>query len=56
MQAGILMNDVIVGINETEVHNLKDLRNFLYNAKPEDSVNITLNRFGNLITVTVVLQ
>lgn len=56
MQAGILMNDVVVGINENEVRSLKDLRNFLYNAKPEDSVNITLNRFGNLITVTVVLQ
>ena len=50
------MNDVVVGINENEVRSLKDLRNFLYNAKPEDSVTITLNRFGNLITVTVVLQ
>lgn len=56
MLSGIQMNDVIVGINETEIHSLKDLREFLYNIQKEEAVNITINRQGSLITETVVLK
>ncbi len=56
MLSGIQMNDVIVGINETEIHSLKDLREFLYGIQKEETVNITVNRQGSLITETVVLK
>lgn len=56
MNANIQMNDVIVGIDEKEIHNLKDLRDFLYSVQKETTVSIVVNRQGSLITETVVLQ
>jgi serine protease Do len=56
INAGIQTNDVIVGIGETEIKDLKSLRECLYKLNTGDTVTVTINRQGNLVTLTVVLE
>lgn len=55
MNAGIQSGDVITQANETPIANYNDLLNVLYNAKPEDVLNVTLVRQGQEVNVQVTL-
>ena len=51
----LLVGDVLTAVNDTEIHNLRDLRNFLYTYEPEEEqeTTVTVNRSGSVITFQV---
>lgn len=54
--AGIVSNDVITKFNGTEVTNIVDLRQALFDAEADGTVEVELYRNGELQTVEVTLQ
>lgn len=55
MNAGIQSGDVITQANETPIESYNDLLNVLYNAKPEDEMDVVLVRQGQEVNVQVLL-
>ena len=55
MHAGIQSGDVITQANETTIESYNDLLNVLYDAKPEDVLNVLLVRQGQEVNVQVTL-
>ena len=55
MHAGIQSGDVITKANETAIDSYNDLLNVLYDAKPEDVLNVLLVRQGQEVNVQVTL-
>ena len=55
MHAGIQSGDVITKANETAIESYNDLLNVLYDAKPEDVLNVLLVRQGQEVNVQVTL-
>ena len=55
MNAGIQSGDVITQANETPIESYNDLLNVLYNAKPEDVLDVLLVRQGQEVNVQVTL-
>lgn len=54
-KAGLQENDIIVKVNNVKISKFSDLRGQLNAKRPGESVNITLDRDGELITKTVKL-
>jgi S1-C subfamily serine protease len=54
-KAGLQENDIIVKVNDVKISKFSDLRGQLTAKRPGESVNITLDRDGELITKTVKL-
>lgn len=55
MLAGIQSGDVIIQVNETSITAYHELLNVLYNASPEDTIDVVLVRQGHEIKVTATL-
>lgn len=55
MNAGIQSGDVITQANETPIESYNDLLNVLYNANPEDVLDVLLVRQGQEVNVQVTL-
>lgn len=55
MNAGIQSGDVITQANEIPIESYNDLLNVLYNAKPEDVLDVLLVRQGQEVNVQVTL-
>lgn len=53
MAAGIQSGDVIIQVNDTPITTYYDLLNVLYNANPEDTMDVTLVRQGHEMNVAV---
>ena len=54
-KAGLQENDIIVKVNNVKISKFSDLRGQLNAKRPGESVNITIDRDGELITKTVKL-
>ena len=54
-KAGLQENDIIVKVNNVKISKFSDLRGQLNAKRPGESVDITLDRDGELITKTVKL-
>lgn len=55
MTAGIQSGDVIIQANDTPITTYYELLSVLYNASPEDTMDVTLVRQGHEMSVTVTL-
>lgn len=55
MNAGIQSGDVITEVNGTSITTYHELLNVLYNASPEDTMEVVLVRQGHEMSVTVTL-
>ena len=55
-KAGIKVNDVIIGINDTSISSLAELNAVKNKYKPGDTVKITVHRDGKMIDLQVTLD
>ncbi|MCM1267662.1 MAG: S1C family serine protease [Bacteroidales bacterium] len=55
MEAGIQSGDIVVRLGDTEITTYNELLNVLYNAKPEDVLEVTLIRQGHEMRAEVTL-
>jgi len=55
-KAGLRKGDVIVKVDNAPVSSFADLQNILNTKRPNDKVNVTLKRDGNLLNVPVALS
>jgi Do/DeqQ family serine protease len=54
--AGLLPNDVIIEVNSKSVKNSPDLLEIIGGAKAGETVNLTVNRYGKVLTLPVKLK
>lgn len=55
-EAGMKANDIIIGVNGTEVKNAPKLQELIGRGRPGDKVNIKVNRYGEERSFEVVLK
>ena len=55
MEAGIQSGDVVIEVNETPIMTYNELLTILYNASPEDVLDMVLMRQGKEMDVSVTL-
>ena len=55
-KAGIKVNDIIIGINDTTISNLGELNAVKNKFKPGDTVKITVHRDGKMLDLNVTLD
>ena len=55
-KAGIMVNDIITRFNDLDVEDMTDFRQLLYGASVGESINITLMRGMDEVSVVVVLE
>ena len=53
---GLQIGDIITQINDTEIHNLADLRQLTYTIQGGDTLSVQVNREGRTETVSVIAQ
>ena len=54
--AGLLANDVIVRVNNSDISSAQSLQNIIVNSKIGDVLNLTVNRNGKIKEIPVKLK
>ena len=54
-KSGLKVGDIITKIDDLEVNKMSELRTYIYEKIPGDTVKLTINRSGKIYTVTINL-
>lgn len=54
--SGLKVGDIITKVDDFEVNKMSELRTYIYNKLPGDTVNLTINRNGKNYSIQIKLR
>lgn len=53
--SGLKLGDIIAKVDNIEINKMSELRTYIYNKKPDDTISLTVNRNGKDYNVNIKL-